>query len=207
MACSQSSQGCSASVGPKLFACSGKDAAAGVAPRLLAAPSAETWALAASRAVDWPTQVWRALGEATLGLSSAAAQLAAIRAQQAKGRHVRANRVEAAQDEDLEAERSFLVLQRSLGVQGGEPRKEATEAALAEATAAAAAWCAMRWASAALRCLPTSACGSPHFCCQLRARAWMVGRAEADEGPAATKFFSRIVASVVVQPRFTIEAD
>lgn len=87
--------------------------------------------------VDWPTEMWSSLGEATCYLHRAVARLEDVRNEQAR-KHVRANRVEAAEDEAFDAERSFVLLQRSLGVESPRPCEKGARAALVEVTVATA---------------------------------------------------------------------
>eukprot|EP00928_Gymnodinium_smaydae_P035170 TRINITY_DN24805_c0_g1_i1.p1 TRINITY_DN24805_c0_g1~~TRINITY_DN24805_c0_g1_i1.p1 ORF type:complete len:244 (-),score=41.08 TRINITY_DN24805_c0_g1_i1:4-678(-) len=111
-------------------------------PTSPATPASSAWEVRKAispGALDWPCEVWRAVQEAQRLHLAAEARLAAIRKEQAV-KHVRANRVEDAEDDARDAERCIVGLQRMLGVADAEIAEEATRAALAAASKAAAAW-------------------------------------------------------------------
>merc|ERR1712107_538339 len=76
------------------------------------------WPVAGTvKPVDWPTPIWREVASARSRVDSAVAALENLKEQQRR-KHIRANRMEAAYDDVVFAEREFVMLQRDLGLHG-----------------------------------------------------------------------------------------
>eukprot|EP00434_Breviolum_minutum_P014388 symbB.v1.2.012687.t1/scaffold880.1/size155533/9 len=87
-------------------------------------------AMAAQSPWDACTTLWWRLMEAQEDLSTAMSKCEDIRRERERGRHVRAKRTEAAEDDLHTASLHFLHLQRQLGVGSEEPDLAAAKLAL-----------------------------------------------------------------------------
>eukprot|EP00930_Biecheleria_cincta_P084336 TRINITY_DN7381_c0_g1_i1.p1 TRINITY_DN7381_c0_g1~~TRINITY_DN7381_c0_g1_i1.p1 ORF type:complete len:181 (-),score=37.54 TRINITY_DN7381_c0_g1_i1:363-905(-) len=93
--------------------------------------------------VCWPTTLWAALVGAQRCLFAASQELERIRKEQRSGRHVRARRVEEAEDDEINAEQEVSLLQQQLGLKMKYSDPAAALAALETVTAFFAEWLLM----------------------------------------------------------------